>query len=303
MFLKEKDGVIARAWPLMRIEKLITDKLEAAGQDASFLSKENLLILQQGFGPMFRGVNEANPRISQKPKNVVKLDMSVVDRQGFSESTLKQDGTIYYSEDTDSGFATTDEKNLWERYMVVKEQAAKYGEAALNEDAKVIIGRLKWVAVEKLKIPWNLHYASHKPERDFSWLLTEHAGLFESFVRMPDHGFYSFPYSYKPAHAARTHVKNENFNPDFFIRLKKSHHVLAVEIKEEGDDSNRNRAKYRDGKKHFATLNAELEKLGEPWRYHFMFLSPEDYTHFFGCIKDGSYPEWKSSLMLELERS
>jgi type III restriction enzyme len=121
-------------------------------------------------------------------------------------------------------------------------------------------------------------------------------------LAIPDRGFYSFPYSYKPAHAARTHVKNENFNPDYFIRLKDSHDVLVVEIKEEGDDSNRNRAKYRDGLKHFKTLNAKLEEMGESWRYHFKFLSPEDYTLFFGCITPGSYPEWKSSLMLELER-
>lgn len=302
MFLKEKDEVIAKAWPLKRIEKLITDKLNADGQDASFLSKENLLLLQQAFGPMFRGVNEANPRVSQKPKNIVQLDMSTVERQSFSESALKEHGTIYYADGSDH-FTTAEEKNLWGQYMVVKEQAARYGNAALNEDAKTIIGRMKTVPSVKLKTPWNLHYASHEPERKFSWLLMEHADLFASFVRMPDHGFYSFPYSYKPSHAARTHVKNEHFNPDFFLRLKDSHDVLVVEIKEEGDDSNRNRAKYRDGKKHFETLNAKLEGMGEPWRYHFKFLSPEDYALFFGCIKDCSYPEWKSSLMLELERS
>ena len=302
MFLSEKDEVIAKAWPLKRIEKFITDKLEAAGQDASFLSKDNLLRLQQAFGPMFRSLNETNPRISQKPKNVVKLDMSTVERQSISEGMLKEHGTIYYAEGV-SSFATAEENNLWGQYLVVKEQAARYGVASLNEDAKAVNDRMKVVPAEKLKTPWNLLYASYEPERKFSWLLIEHADLFASFVRMPDRGFYSFPYSYKPAHAARTHVKNDNFNPDFFLRLKDSHDVLVVEIKMEGDDSNRNRAKYRDGKKHFATLNVKLKEMGEKWRYYFKFLSPEDYTQFFGAIGDGSYPEWKSSLMLELERN
>ena len=36
----------------------------------------------------------------------------------------------------------------------------------------------------------------------------------------PNVGGYAFPYSYKPVKAGKTHVANENFNPDFFIRLR-----------------------------------------------------------------------------------
>ena len=66
------------------------------------------------------------------------------------------------------------------------------------------------------KTPWNVHYASHEPERQFSDLLFANADLFDAFVKMPDRGGYAFPYSYKPAQAAVTHVSNENFNPDYF---------------------------------------------------------------------------------------
>ena len=38
----------------------------------------------------------------------------------------------------------------------------------------------------------------------------------------------------------------------------------------------------------------------EPWRYHFYFLSPEDYTGFFDRIGDGKVEEWFSGLMVEL---
>ena len=114
---------------------------------------------------------------------------------------------------------------------------------------------------------------------------------------MPDRGAYSFPYSYKPAKTARTHTANENFNPDYFMRVKARHDILVVEIKAEGDDSNRNRAKCRDGQKHFETLNARLTEGGEPWKYHFYFLSPEDYTHFFEQVRNGTFAGWKSGSM------
>ena len=77
---------------------------------------------------------------------------------------------------------------------------------------------------------------------------------------------------------------------------------LVVEVKAEGDDSNRNQAKCRDGLKHFETLNDRLKEAGESWRYHFYFLSPEDYTSFFEQVRNDSYPGWRSGLMQELDR-
>ena len=68
----------------------------------------------------------------------------------------------------------------------------------------------------------------------------------------------------------------------------------------EGDDSNRNKAKYRDGQKHFETLNTRLAEIKEPWRYHFYFLSPDDYTSFFEQVRSKTYIGWKSGLMQTL---
>jgi len=108
-------------------------------------------------------------------------------------------------------------------------------------------------------------------------------------------------YSYKPAHAARTHVRNGNFNPDFFLRLRESHGILVVEIKGEEDrDKNRSAAKFRDGKRHCATLNKKLAEAAEPRRYHFLFLSPNDFTKFFEEVANSSVKGWKSGLMQEL---
>ena len=168
------------------------------------------------------------------------------------------------------------------------------------DNIKEIVKSLHKIDNLKFKSPVNVLYASHTPERKFSELLFENSSLVTSFVKPPDRGCYSFPYSYKPAKTGKTHVVNEFFNPDFFIHLKNCHDVLVVEIKQDGDDNNRNKAKFRDAMVHFTKLNTSLEAAEEPWRYYFYFLSPEDYTGFFDRLRDGRYKGWSSGLMVDL---
>ena len=58
LFLREKDENIAAAWPKKRLKEFVVSRLQAAGQNDTFLSKDNLLRLQQGFGPMFRELDQ-----------------------------------------------------------------------------------------------------------------------------------------------------------------------------------------------------------------------------------------------------
>ena len=90
-------------------------------------------------------------------------------------------------------------------------------------------------------------------------------------------------------------------NPDFFMTVAGKKEVLVVEIKADGDDSNKNKAKLREGKKHFVELNQKLQEVGWSWTYYFFFLSPEDYPHFFNAVKDGRYENWESNLMISLK--
>jgi type III restriction enzyme len=48
-------------------------------------------------------------------------------------------------------------------------------------------------------------------------------------------------------------------------------------------------------------MDKRLIEVGEPWRYYFYFLSPEDYTSFFEQVRDKTYKGWRSGLMHELE--
>jgi len=298
LFLREKDEKLAAAWPKKRIREFIVEKLKSAGQDATFISKENLLRFQHGFGPMFRQLDKEHPRMSQTAREVVNVDLAAISRQSFSENVLKEDGALYVVNGDTRPF-DGHEVHLWEQYQKYRKMYADYGEDA-SEQAKAIGTRIHQVDASAFKLPWNVHYTSHEPERRFSDLLFTNSGLFDVFVKMPNTGGYAFPYSYKPAKAAKTHVANENFNPDFFLKVAGTLDILVVEVKAEGDDSNRNRAKCRDGLKHFETLNERLKKADEKWGYHFYFLSPENYTSFFEQVRNKTYAGWRSGLMQEL---
>jgi type III restriction enzyme len=298
LFLREKDDNIAKAWPKKRLKAFIVSRLRIAGQDESFLSKENLLRLQQGFGPMFRDLDKEHPRMSQTAREVVPVDMANIPRQSFSENMLKEHGSLWTMKEDQAPYSGQ-ESHLWNQYQRYCKQYLEYGEEA-SDQAKAIGSRIRDISLEKFKMPWNVYYVSHEPERKFSEILFENVNLFDSYVKMPNTGGYAFPYSYKPAKAAKTHVANENFNPDFFMKVFNGYDILVVEVKADGDDSNRNRAKCRDGLKHFETLNERLKEAGEPWRYYFYLLSPDDYTSFIGHVRNKSYRGWRSALMQEL---
>jgi type III restriction enzyme len=250
---------------------------------------------------MFRGVNREHPRMGKAAKELLTVDVKDLPRQSFSESSLKEHGAIYSVKGETSPFTGSDAP-LWKQYQDFCD-AYKQFPASVSPEAQAIASRLHQIDLKQFKTPTNIHYASHTPERKFSDLLFDRSDLFDAFVKMPNSGGYGLPYSYKPAKAAKTHVANETFNPDFFIKVADKKDVLVVEVKQDGDDSNRNRAKCRDALRHFKTLNEKLEEAEEPWRYYFFFLSPDDYTRFFETVKEGKYKDkggWRSSLMTEL---
>ncbi|MDG5467270.1 DEAD/DEAH box helicase family protein [Deltaproteobacteria bacterium IMCC39524] len=301
LFIRDKDEVLATKWPKSKIKKFIEDALKKGGYDTDYLSRENLTLVQQAFGPLFRPVGREHPRMTQVAKELVDVDYRNAPRQSFSESRMKEHGAVYHVTGDDNSF-DKDESLLWDQYSKWV-QIAQIDESGLNDSAREIAKRIHQIDAAKYKSPNNIHYASHEPERKFSDLLFENSELVERFTKIPDRGVYSFPYSYKPAKTGKTHTVNEQFNPDFAIQLKDSKIILIVEIKQEGDDGNRNKAKFRDGMAHFKALNAALVEAGKPWQYHFYFLSPEDYVGFFDQIRNDKIDGWHSSLMQELGKA
>ena len=85
-----------------------------------------------------------------------------------------------------------------------------------------------------------------------------------------------------------------------FFKIKDKNEILVVEIKADGDTSQKNKAKYCDGKDHYDELNKLLESKDLDWKSYFYFLFPEDITEFFQAIRENRYIKWKSGLMNEL---
>jgi type III restriction enzyme len=304
LFLKEKDASISKQWPIKRIKDFIVKNLEKYGCDSSFLSNENLSKAKKAFGPMFRELDKEAPRMKMRPDSLYPLNWEEMSSQSFNESTIKEKSYIYYTKDTLNSLSA-EQKTLFgeflddkSNYNQIKEKIIKYGG---NEDEiKFLQENLFEKTDDEFKTPLNMLFVSYEPERRFTNSLFNNIDLFDSIFKSPDKGFYWFPYSYKPGEKGRTHSKHENFNPDFFIKTKDKNEILVVEIKADGDTNQKNKAKYRDGKLHFDSLNKKLKGNGIDWKYHFYFLSPEDRTEFFQAVRDGRYKNWKSGLMQEL---
>ncbi len=305
LFLKDKDIEISKNWPIKKIEEFITTNLEKLGYDSSFVSRENLATFKQSFGPMFRTSGEV-VRLSTKANNTREIHQANLPNQSFSESSIKRDGFLFYSKERVSELNPEEQEILKsyiddkDNYDHVREAIVKYG----GKESEIEF--LKHNFFEKkdsaIKSVQSLIFVSFKPEKEFVSLLLENVDLIDSFLKSPDKGFYAFPYSYKPSETGSSHVKRENFNPDFFLKLRDQNIVLVVEIKADGDSSQKNKAKYRDGLKHFETLNKKLKDKGIDWEYHFYFLSSDNYTDFFQAIWNEKLA-WKSELMQLLDES
>ena len=247
------------------LEKNLPDK-------SDFISYENLNKAKTAFGKLF-DVGGSFPYFKNRADELQTLNTSEITRQSVSATSLKREGMCFYDSETIKSLEG-DEK-------------ATLNEILENEEEY----KVKEVESTKLKTPLNCLTVNYEPERKFAKILFQNVELFDSFVKNPDKSFYSVPYSFKKG----THMKYLNFHPDFFF--KKGNDILAVEIKKDDDDSKDNIAKNRDAQKHFELINGKENKQ----KYHFYFLSPEDYVEFFQAVRENRYKNFKSSLMRILE--
>jgi len=299
MFIEEKDTKIAKKWTIRKIDTFIKENLRKAGQDDSFISRENFLKTQQAFGPMFRPSAASTPRQKLKPDALVTLNVMNMPMQSVSEDQLRTSAQVFFSEESGTHFGHPEEKALWAEWLDNHEIAVRRP----LEEIKHFAHGLQVVAAADFKCPTNLLIARFQPEQKFVSGIIANAQIFDAFLKNSDMGFYAFPYSFKPTGSGSSHARTESFNPDFLLNRAGTKDVLVVEIKHEGDDSSRNKAKQRDANLHFIALNDALTKKHEPWRYYFYFLSEQDYATFFSAVRDGKHREWKSSLMMALDKS
>lgn len=306
LFLKEKDAELEKQWSNKRIKEFIQKNLKDRGYDNNYVSQNNLNTFKQAFGPMFRDTGKEAPRMKMKADSVIEIDIKKMNQQSFSENSIKDKGHIFYTNDVCDTLIPEQKTIISEllhdkqNYSQVKENIIKYG--GKPETIEFLINNLHEIDITKFNSPYNIIYASFNPEYNFTQLLFENSDIFDSFIKSSDKGLYSFPYSYKPTEKGSTHVKRENFNPDYFLKLKNKNEVMVVEIKSDGDSSQKNKAKYRDGLIHFKELNNRMKGKEIDWTYYFYFLSEDNYTDFFQAIRNNNYHGWKSVLMQDLEK-
>lgn len=323
MYLKQKDTNIAKVWTKKKIEDIIIESLQRDGHSTNFLSKENYIIAQTSFGPLFRPTGRKSPRLSMRPDILEDVVISDFPQLSFNEHSLKHNGAIYYTDSSKSWYES-EQLILFEHFTEIngkiKELKEELANKALSgdiatiteltsklskfdEEKNVLSDHVFYIEELNFKTSTNIIYVTYEPEKNFVNSLFNHTELFDGFIKSADKGFYYFPYSFKPETKAKTHTIQANFNPDFFLKLKDKNEIICVEIKKEGDDNNKNRAKLRDGLIHFETLNQKLNEKGIQWKYYFKFLSSEnnDILHFFQAIKESRYQTWQSTLMNQLK--
>ncbi len=314
-YLKDKNEKLALEWPKTRLKNAIIQELSAKGYEEGYLSKANYHNAQRSFGSFFWEMGKLVPRISLRPDSLITREIKDFSVQSFSEESLRTHGAFFFTDDS-SKWYTGDESILFTQFTKIDEEIhnleqEKAGtkidrvKAILDEEISRLDDfktKLNLIPGSKFRSPLNAIFVSYTPEIEFTKALFHHADSFKCIIKSADKGFYSFPYSYKPAQKGKTHPRQENFNPDFFLWVKNTNDIVVVEIKKEKDDRQKNKAKLRDGTTHFDFMNNKLGENGIPDRYFLKFISPEanDISGFFQAVSNKMYREWKSILMEQL---
>ena len=250
-----------------------------------YLTERNRNNILTTFGTLLRKKNKTVIPISTDFK-VFDVDTKSIASQSISISSLRKDSSVFYSDDYESE---------------LKDENLKILSDFLNDDSRPVKAA-KNKNPFQFKTPMDLVFTTGKPEMDFVEYLCrlDVSECIDSWIKSRDIGFYSIEYTWKK----NSHqIKNQSFNPDFFIKIVKNNKVyyLVVEIKADGDDSDENKAKYKYGIEHFDNLNEIIDDVGENEEYIFHFLSPNAYPEFFDYIKNGKILEGQSKFRCELE--
>jgi len=266
----EQEKNVASSYSVQKIAKIITKNLIQPNDD--YLSLENLNRIKGAFRKLYDSGGET-VIYKNKIDSIVFIETRDLPTC-YSNSASLRKGSIskfYYN--------SSYKRQLGDVELKIFEEMIE------SDDYEMML-------VETMKSPMFAIVSDHSPEKKFINLLLkiDHAIHYDSFIKSTDRGFYSIPYSYKKG----THMKFQNFNPDFFI--KKSKQILVVEIKSEQEDNVESRAKLRDSQLHFFELNQKQTDL----KYLFFMLSPSDYESFFIALSSDSMIQYQSTLMERL---
>ena len=275
------------------IEKIVTLSMEKRGNNGNEVIEANVHKILSAFTPLLRK-NKKSVSSRSIPNDVVTINTNDIGKQTKSVGMLRQDSTVFLT-------------NNWKNEIVDEEQKEIIAEVL--EDDSLPKSSSKEIDYCLFKTPVTTVLTSSKPERKFVNMLCkkENADLITSWIKSRDRSFYEIEYSMKYGSelSKSRKYKHDIFNPDFFIKVDKddTSYYLVIEIKDDGDTSEENKAKYKYAVDHFSRLNKRLGESGNNEQYLFHFLSPNSYDIFFNHLKDGSVLEGQEKFRCALENA
>jgi type III restriction enzyme len=275
-----EDGTsYAKEYPPKLLRQVVMASLKRLNDKRDLVSEQNLQRLYSAMGNIRREVAKM-VRIELKPRNLEVVSTRTMGIRSAALTSFGKEATVFYDNES---------LELGEDVDI-----AGLKEIADEDSAYPARARRKIINKFLFRSPVNVVVSTHEPERDFIRRLFEQevAEKLKGWVKSPDTGFYELSYSWRKG----DHTKQAKFNPDLFIKLAGSKDMLVVELKENSDESDENKAKFRYAREHFDRVNAAQDQVV----YHLQFISPNSYDAFFQAIKSGEASAFVSSLQATL---
>jgi len=277
--------------PRETIEKIVRVSMEKRGNTGEEIIEANVQRILSAFTPLLRK-NKKSVSSKSVANDVYIIDTKELAKQSTSVGMLRQERTVFLTND-------------WQNEITNEEQKRVIQD--IIDDESLPRSSVKEVDYCLFKTPVTTVLTSSKPERKFVELLCkrENAQLITSWIKSRDRNFYEIEYSCKYGSAdskSRKYYHNK-FNPDFFLKVEKDGitYYIVIEIKDDGDNCEENKAKNKYAIQHFEELNGRMNDSGIKEQYIFHFLSPNGYDAFFDHLRDGSVLEGQAKFKCQLE--
>ena len=273
--------------PKKEIEALIRRSMENAGIEGDEIDEKNKRNIFSAFNTLLRKKNKSIVlvRLAEKP---YLINTNKRERESLSVGNLRTGSTVFYSNNYNTEIFDEDVLNILNEVI---------------EDEYLPRVAIKEVNSFNFKTPIDILFTTKEPERKFVEKLVknENASSIECWLKSTNQSFYSVEYSLTSK--SGNHTKQSKFNPDFFIKVSKDgiDYITVVEIKDDKDYSDINKAKFKWANQHFKELNNQLDYHKIKQQYNFHFLSPENYDEFFQYLKNGKLLEGKFISNLDKE--
>lgn len=271
--------------PRDEIRDLIVFSMKQRGNSGDRVIEANYRKILTAFTPILRKKNKTITSSGQY-KDVFEIKTDDMSIQTMGIGRLRKTASVFYTNNWENEIAASDDKKVLQ---------------AVLDDESLPRSAVKQINMFKFKTPVDIVFTESEPERKFVELLCKHSDLIDAWVKSRDIGFYEISYSckYGGQNSKTRKYKHGTFNPDFLIKVVNNNKVyfLVIEIKEDGDASDENIAKYKYGIKHFDELNKAVDSE----KYLFHFLSPNGYEAFFNHLKSGTLIEGQEKFRCNLE--